>query len=245
MNSKLSTGEKVCWFCVVLGTLMVAGPFLFPDSFKWNGGQYAMAMVGLLIALSSFISVFFFRTRRKGREELSGSDAKLLAKWTYSPGEWQAFIGEDFEREKALKWSLFKIVASLCLGIGALFFIFDPRGGGPWVFAVMLGIVLIIVVVILIGTRATKKARSGMAPEVRISENGLLLGKELHLWKGWRARLEGCTIEKGTPPVVEFIYSTPAKNQRQINSVRVPAPQGRDMEVVELVAHFQTLIEKS
>lgn len=87
MASKHSSGEKTCWCCVLTGALMIAGPCLFPDSFKWNGGQYAMGMVGLLIALSAFVSVFFFRVRRKGRETLTSPSARLLAHWTYQPGE--------------------------------------------------------------------------------------------------------------------------------------------------------------
>ena len=245
MASKLSAGEKVCWYCVLTGALMVGGPGLFPDAFEWNGGQYAMGLVGLLIALSAFVSVFLFRARRKGRETLTSPSAKLLAHWTYKTGEWAAFVGEDFEREQKMKWSLFRIVASLCLVIGGIFWVLDPDKGGPWVFGVMLSLVLVIMGVIVIGTRVSRDSRRGMVPEVRIADNGLLLGKELHLWKGWMARLENCDLVEGQPPCIEFVYSTPAKNGRQTNSVRVPAPQGRDQEVRELVDHFQSMIETS
>jgi hypothetical protein len=197
------------------------------------------------MALSAFVSVFFFRARRKGRETLTSPTAKLLAHWTYSPGEWAAFVGEDFEREQKIKWGLFRIVASFCLIIGGIFWVLDPAKGGPWVFGVMLSLVLVITGVIVIGTRVSKKSRSGMAPEVRIADNGLLLGAELHLWKGWSARLEGCDMVEGQPPCLEFVYSTPAKNGRQTNSVRVPAPQGRDQEVLKLVDHFHSMIEAS
>jgi len=217
---------------------MVGGPCLYPDAFEWNGGQYAMGMVGLLIALSAFVSVFFFRVRRKGRETLTSPSAKLLAHWTYSPSEWAAFVGEDFEREQKIKWGLFRIVASFCLVIGGIFWVLDPDKGGPWVFGVMLSLVLVIMGVIVIGTRVSKKSRSGMAPEVRIADNGLLLGEELHLWKGWSACLEACDLVEGQPPCIEFVYSTPAKNRRQINSVRVPIPTDCDAEAAGIVAHF-------
>jgi len=238
MDSKLSAGERACWYCVLLGTLMVGGPAFFPDSFKWNGGQYAMGLVGLLIALSAFVSVFIFRSRRKGRESITNPGIKLVAHWTYSPGEWAAFVGEDFEREKMLKWSLFRIVASFCLIIGGIFWFLDPHEGGPWVFGVLLVLVFVIMGVIVIGTRVSKKSRSTMVPEVRIADNGLLLGEELHLWKGWSACLESCGVVDGQPPCIEFVYSTPAKNQRQINSVRVPIPTGFDGEAASVVAYF-------
>ena len=220
MASKLSAGEKVCWYCVLTGALMVGGPGLFPDAFEWNGGQYAMGLVGLLIALSAFVSVFLFRARRKGRETLTSPSAKLLAHWTYKTGEWAAFVGEDFEREQKMKWSLFRIVASLCLVIGGIFWVLDPDKGGPWVFGVMLSLVLVIMGVIVIGTRVSRDSRRGMV-------------------------LENCDLVEGQPPCIEFVYSTPAKNGRQTNSVRVPAPQGRDQEVRELVDHFQSMIETS
>jgi len=44
----------------------------------------------------------------------------------------------------------------------------------------------------------SRDSRRGMVPEVRIADNGLLLGKELHLWKGWMARLENCDWSRPT-----------------------------------------------
>jgi hypothetical protein len=84
-----------------------------------------------------------------------------------------------------------------------------------------------------------RKHRLKARAEVRIGEDGLLLGNEFHQWRGWGARLEQCEVDTGHPPFLAFTYSTPAKHGRQINTVRVPIPRNHDDEAAGLVAHFQ------
>jgi hypothetical protein len=123
--------------------------------------------------------------------------------------------------------------------IGGFFFWMDPEEGGPWVLGVLLGLCAVIAGVILLTTSLQRKHRLAGAGEVRIGEDGLWLSGELHVWKGFGAKLEGCDVVAGRPPCIEFVYSTPAKNQRQVNSVRVPIPTGFDAEAAGLVAHFR------
>jgi uncharacterized membrane protein len=235
----LSPGEKTCWWLVLVGAAMAVAPFLAPDVFRsWNGGQYAMGIVGLLIALTAFFSSFLFRRRRLVRDALL-DDAKLLLRWSYDPAEWHRYTEEDFVRERKAKWALFGIVAFFCVVIGGFFFVMDPRGGGPWVLGVLLGLCAVISVVILLTTSLQRKHRLAGPGGARLGEDGLLLGGELHAWKGFGARLEGCNVVEGRPPCIEFVYSTPAKNGRQINSVRVPIPTGCEAEAEGIVGHFR------
>ena len=235
----LSPGEKTCWWLVLVGAAMAVAPFLAPDVFRnWNGGQYAMGIVGLLIALTAFISSFLFRRRRLVRDALL-DDAKLLLRWSYDPAEWRRYTEEDFVRERKAKWALFGIVAFFCVVIGGFFFVMDPRGGGPWVLGVLLGLCAVISVVILLTTSLQRKHRLAGPGGVRLGEDSLLLGGELHAWKGFGARLEGCNVVEGRPPCIEFVYTTPAKNRRQINSVRVPIPTGCEAEAEGIVGHFR------
>jgi hypothetical protein len=223
---------------MLVGAAMAVAPFLAPDVFRsWNGGQYAMGIVGLLIALTAFVSLFLFRRRRLVRDALL-DDAKLLLRWSYDPAEWRRYTEEDFVRERKAKWALFGIVAFFCVGIGGFFFALDPRRGGPWVLGVLLGLCAVISVVILLTTSSQRKRRQAGPGSVRIGEDGLLLGDELHAWKGFGARLESCNLIEGCPPCIEFVYSTPAKGQRQINSVRVPIPTGAEAEAEGIVGHF-------
>ena len=238
-KSGLSVGEKACWWMVLIGAAMVAAPFLGPDYFStWNGGQFAMALLGMVIGPSAFISSFLFRRRRLVRDAIF-DDSKVLVKWTYAESEWKSYTEEDYLRETAGKWALFRVVAIICAVIGGGVAVADWKGGGPVVLGVLLGLCAVIAVVVRLTTSAQRKHRlANHAGQVRIGEEGLWLAGELHVWKGWGARMERCGVIAGQPPCIEFVYSTPAKNQRQINSVRVPIPTGFDAEAAGVVAHF-------
>jgi hypothetical protein len=234
----LSRGEKACWLLTLAGSAMVATPIVGGDQLaSWNGAQYALGLVGVLIGLTAFISSFLFRRRRLVRDALF-DDTKVLLRWTYDAAEWRSYSEEDFVRERKAKWKLFGVVAFFCVTIGGVFFVMDPHEGGPWVLGVLVGLCGVIAMVILLTTAAQRKRRLGGPGGVRIGEDGLWLSGELHVWNGFGARLESCGVIEGQPPCIEFVYSTPAKNQRQINSVRVPIPAGFDAEAAGLVAHF-------
>lgn len=234
----LSVGEKVCWWCTLLGVAMAVVPFLAPDIFAaWNGGQYAMVLIGCLIAPSAAISSFLFRRRRLVRDALF-DEKQLLVHWKYDEAAWRSFVGEDYERERRTKWAVFRIVAFFCVVIGTGFAAFDWEGG-RWVLAVLLGLTVVIAGVIVLTTPSQRARREASAGEVRIGEDGLWLGGELHVWNGFGGRFESCAVIEGQPPCIEIVYSTPAKNQRQINSVRVPIPTGDDAAAARIVVHFQ------
>jgi len=93
---------------------------------------------------------------------------------------------------------------------------------------VMLGLVALIALVILATTSSRRRRMQGQVGDVKLGEDGLLLAGELHIWKGWGARLEEVSVLDGNPPCLAFTYSTPSKNSRQITTVRVPIPRGKD-----------------
>jgi membrane protein implicated in regulation of membrane protease activity len=240
--SPLSTGEKVCWILSVAGFLAAILPFVFPDAFSsWGGGQYAMVMVGLLLGITLFISSFLFRSRRLVRQALL-DDERLLARWTVDDAEWREFTEEDFLVELRMKRTLFRIVAGIALAMGLVFLSLDFEGGGPWVMAVMLFLILACWVAMTLGTRLQKNARQRHAGEVRVSDDGLMLGGELHVWNGFGARLESCAFVEERMPCIEIVYSTPAKNQRQINSVRAPVPAAHRPAAEAVVARLNALL---
>jgi hypothetical protein len=106
MNNGPGRAERICWVLAALVTLSAALPLYFSEELRgWNGGQYALALVSMVIAPSAVISAFLFRARRRGRAALL-DDRKILLRWTYEPEEWRAFVGEDFVRERRAKWQV-------------------------------------------------------------------------------------------------------------------------------------------
>lgn len=86
-----------------------------------------------------------------------------------------------------------------------------------------------------ISMRACRRNEQGASSEARISSDGLLLGAEFHLWRGWGNRLERCALHPGHPLQVEIVYSTPNRYSRNEISVRVPVPAGREAEAAALL----------
>ena len=241
----LSAGEKICWSLVLVGGAATAAPFVAPATFAgWNGGQFAMAMVGLLVGLTAFISVFLFRRRRRVRDRLF-DEGRLLVHWRYEAAEWRRFAEEDFLRDRRMKWALYWVLTVISLVVGGFFFAMDPRRGGPVVLVVLAGLCLFIALLIAVTTRVQRRHRVERGGEVRIGTEGLWMSGELHVWQGWGARFEGCEVGEGTPPFVAFTYSTPAKGQRQINTVRVPIPTGYEAEAAGVVERFRALATKA
>lgn len=233
----MSRAEKVCWIMAAIGAAAIAAPFLLNEALEPMGDlRWVGVLLGALIAPTAAISSFLFRSRAKGRASLLAGKA-VLAHWTYPAETWRSFVGEDDTRERRAKWQVFAIIAFWCVLFAVAFPLFDPEDGW-WVSVVMGGVLVVLALVIVVGSsiRARRLARN--APEARIGPDGLLLAGELHLWRGWGARLEGVDVVTGHPPCLEITYSTPAKNQRQVNTVRVPVPAGKDAEAAEVAARL-------
>ena len=232
--TKRTTAEKVCWSIAVVGVAVTVAPFVWGESVGM--GRYALALLGPLATGTALSVIPLYRARQRVAAAVD-DESQLLARWEVPVDEWAAWVIEDAGRERRSKWHLFCIVAMFSVAIGGFFAWMDPKGG-PWVLGVLLGLCAVIAVVVVLGTRHQQRRRQKGPREVRIGFDGLRLGEELHVWKGFGARLEGVELGVGQPPFIEIAYSTRAKNQRQINSVRVPIPRGGDAAAAEVVVRL-------
>jgi hypothetical protein len=234
----MSTGERVCWGLTFLGAGAAAAPFVADKALEPMGdARFAMAMVGLLVGLTSFICVFLFRSRNRVRAGLRAGKT-LLVRWTYSEAEWRAFAGEETQRQASGKRTLLWITGSFML-IATLVVVAIDRKAAVFVGAVLLGTWILCYLAARASMRASQKNEKGPPPEARISADGLMLGAEFHAWRGWGARLERCALVEGTPPQVEIVYSTPQRYSRTETSVRVPVPAGRESEAAGLARRLR------
>jgi hypothetical protein len=230
----MSIGERVCWFITLLGAFFVTAPFVSEDYMDRLGdGAFALGMVGLMTGLTSFIMVFFYRNRNKHRRRLLAGEG-VLARWHYTAEEWREFTGVDLVRESGSMRKLLILVGVIMLLVWLPFAIFDPKP------ALFVGAILLVVwVLCFIASRVTiakfRKRAEGPAQEILIGQDALLLGDDLHIWRGWSGRLEGAVLTEGPPLQLQILYSTPTKGGRQEHDVRVPVPAGREAEAQQLV----------
>ncbi len=236
----MSTGERVCWYLTLVGAGMTVAPFVADEALTPMGsGRFAMAFFGLIVGLSCFICAFFFRSRnRVKRHLLAGRD--MLARWTYSETEWRAFAGEETSRQASSKRGLLGFTAGFMVLV-TLGSIVRDRKSGVFIGAVLFVTWILCWLVARASVRSQGRHEKGPTPEVRIGRDGLLIGEELHDWRGWGASLEACEWHDGPPPVLEFSYAMISGNAtvRRTETVRVPVPIGKEAEAHAIVRQLQ------
>ncbi|MBI5691994.1 MAG: hypothetical protein HZC55_18080 [Verrucomicrobia bacterium] len=234
----MSTGVRVCLFLTLIGAVLTFAPFIAADVLKALGDAgFALAFVGAVMALTAFICAFVFHSRDRFRRELV-SGRGLLARWNYTAGEWKTFSQGERKRQADMRRLLLGITAALMALATVITYAID-RGAG-----VATGIVLLVVWLLCwLVSWATSRARARRdragPPEVRISASALLIGTELHVWRGWGNTLEECELYEGPPKQLSITYSSPNRHSRTSTDVVVPIPSGKEGEAVEVCRRLQ------
>ncbi len=236
----MSTGERVCWILTLVGAGMATAPFAAEEALKPMGnGRFAMAFVGAIMCISFFICTFLFRSRNRVRRELLAGRG-LLVKWNYTDAEWRAFAGEEYSAQSGSKNKLLWFTAIFMLAVTIFYVVRDPKSG-LFVGAVLFVAWLLAWIAARVTLRSTAVAQSGASPEVRIGRDGLLIGDEMHIWRGWGNSFSKCELRDGPPRQLAIGYLVPSGNAMVLRPqvVRVPVPTGREAEAVEVMRQLQ------
>ena len=229
----MSTGECASWIVALVGLGLMLAPWM-SDAYDQalGNGAFALMFVGAIAGVTAFVMVFFFRARNRYRRALL-ADRGLLAHWQYSADEWRTFAGEERIRQAREQGHLLKITAIIMVVVGVPFVIAD-REAGLWVAAVLFAVWILCWIVARLSRGSQAATRRGPVPEARLGADALLLGNDLHVWRGWGNSLDGCAVEAGPPPCLAVAYSAPAgRGPRRQVTVRVPIPPGREAEAAE------------
>jgi hypothetical protein len=165
-----------------------------------------------------------------------GTDAEVLAHWTYAPDEWSEYSRRElsFRRGEA-KW-----FAAWVVGLGALLLVFDRDADHT----VALGVAGFLGAVFWLGK--TLQARAAHAAnaatrggEVIISPRAVLLNGRYHVLQDDRFHFAGVhLLDEDDPPVLEFTVAWSTRSGRADEQVYVPVPRGREEEARALAASF-------
>jgi len=236
----MSTGERVCWVLTLVGAGMATAPFVAEEALAPMGtGRFAMAFFGAIMGLSCFICTFLFRSRNRVRRELLAGRG-LLVKWKYTDEEWRAFAGEEYRAQSGSKNKLLWFTAIFMIGVTIFYVVRDP-GGGLVVGAVLFVCWVLAWIAARATLRSTAVAQGGASPEVRIGRNGLLIGDEMHIWRGWGNSFSKCELRDGPPRQLVICYLVPAGRGmvRRPQVVHVPVPAGHEAEAAEVMRQLQ------
>ncbi len=231
-----SRNVVICIVILLLGILMIFAPSIFGIDMMDGGG--ALILLGFFVSLSAFFVSFIFVRRKQVLDRMYREEG-TLARWTYGQAQWDDYNEKEFAYRKSYNRSLLIFIAVICLVVGSIFLVADLDGGGPVVFAVLTGIVPVLGFTAWLMPRHYYNKNKNSAGDVIISPEGVYLSGELHVWTGYRCRLERVQFFSENR-MLEFRYYTPARYGKQLNVFHVPVPAGKEQEAMEIISYFKS-----
>jgi hypothetical protein len=222
---------------VVGGILIFLPGWLGMDGM--NGG-YAISFIATFVTLSAVVVAWFFHRRAVVLERIIKGQ-NVLAHWTYSPSEWQAYTRAERTTQTQDNRGLWLVIFVISLVIGGAFWIFDPEAG-RFVFFVLMGVCLLLAVVAL-GLPQLRYRRQQRSPgETWIAQQAVFFDGQLTAWGVLGSRMEGVTWQEAAeavPACLVFELSILTRSGRQDQPLRIPVPGGREEEAREVMKEFR------
>lgn len=198
-------------------------------------GGFAMSFGAGFMVIMSLVVIFIYRSRAKQLDKILSGEGRI-AVWQYSSEEWTRFVTADYEEDKKLKRNLFIVVAIICVVVGIILMIAVED---PLMLLISLGIIPIVAIPALWAPRYRFRKLQHSEAKALIAENGVIVGKMFHLWIKLGASLDEVIINsERNPALIEFTYSMPTRNGRDVQVARVPVPKGKEEEAGKIVDYF-------
>lgn len=156
----------------------------------------------------------------------------VLAHWSYTSEEWDAFAGKEVDQTKKLLPWIFLFI----MGPTLVIILWEFRGHmHPSIYGVLLfGGAFLGLTLYLPALRA--KAKRG---DVIISRDGALVAEQWHSWTYLGGQLTDVTYDRVAPASILFQWLQPGAGPNggpMGTSVRVPVPHGHEEEALQLVS---------
>jgi hypothetical protein len=230
------------WVLCVLSLFGIFAPHLFGvDAMQWGFGISFLCLVFGITAI--FVAVMY--TKRGKLVEQMLRKENLLAHWTYTPAEWQYYAQKEHGQNKREKRNLFLLVAAISIVIGLILSVIHPDGRLVFLLTVV-GIIGIAGGAALLSIWPRYRQNRKHLGEVYISQDGVYLNKELHVWRGFGAALEEVSYQDQyrAQPLLHIVYSMPNRYNRQQVTVRVPVPQGEQAAAKNVADQLQAQLKE-
>jgi len=242
MEKRMPNPEKSYALAACGITLLAAGLIFLPGWIGMDGmnGGYALSFVSLWIAISAAVITLFFWRRAAALDRLLQGQ-QVLAHWTYSPAEWQAYAGAELNEQIRENWALWLLMAGMCLFLGVFFWILD-REAGLFVLAVMVGLTLVLAAAAFGMPRLRRRRRDGRTGEAWIGPRGVFFDGVFTPFDSWLSELQKVDWQPASGNRIaclrfHMIYLTRTAIQAQI--LRVPVPFGRIEEARAILESFE------
>ncbi len=219
----------------------VFAPFLL-DAFGIETGDWVFALMFfcLIFGITSIVvaAIYTRRARLLGRML---NKENLLAHWRYSPEEWAAYTEKEHRENRREKKNLFIMIAVISVVVGMILSIVHPDGWLIFLITVI-GIILLMGFVAWLAVWLRHRQNLKNIGEVYLSHDAVYLNRELHVWRGLGAILEGVDYHgrPGSQGTIEILYSMPSRTGQIHVTARVPVPVGEEAAAKAIVSQLQS-----
>jgi hypothetical protein len=223
-NCKIS---NIAWGVAIL---FLVGIFM-PSIFGVDGmdGGFALSVGFGFLMMVSIVTAAVYGALAKEQDRILSGRA-ILAHWSYTQKEWNAFQKDEHVRVGEDKKYLFYIIAGWAIFFGILFPILDPEAGW-YVTYTMLGLIVLIWVVMKISIYRGRKALETPS-DVYISRFGVYFAGVMFSWRMTATKLTNVKYVKDKDcDFIGFEYLS----GRSSGIIRVPVPAGKINEAKKIV----------
>ena len=166
------------------------------------------------------------------------ADPAVLARWSYTPQEWQAYAAEEYR---------FRVGEAVWFAVGIMLLgtlVLQLRRPATLALALLISAAFgaLFGLIRLLVARTTHAAQTATPTgEVVISPRAILLNGRYHVLEDGRFHFGGVRyLDEETPPVLEFTVRWNTRSGVADEQVYVPVPRGREEEARALVESFPT-----
>ena len=230
------------WVVCVLSFFGIFAPYIFGvDAMQWGFG---ISFLCIVFGITAIVVAVMYTKRARLVDQMLRKE-NLLAHWTYTPAEWQSYAQKEHRQNKREKRNLFLLVTVISIIIGVILSAINPDGKLIFLLTVA-GIIGIAGGAALLAIYPRYRQNRKNLGEVYISQHGVYLNRELHVWRGFGAALEEVSYQDRyrAQPLLQIVYSTPNRYNRQDVTVRVPVPQGEQAAAKNIADRLQEQLKK-
>jgi hypothetical protein len=231
-----NTQRRIVYLWLIITMVFFTAIFI-PSMIGLDGmdGGFAVSFIAGFMVIVGLIVIIFYLQRANQMDKILAGEGKIVL-WRYSREEWNRFVRADFEDEKKIKNSLFRVIVVVSL-IVCIFLMILLRD--PLIILIVAGIVLLVAIPAYWAPRYRYRKLQHSEAVALIAEHGVIVGQMFHLWVKQGASLDSVSINtKEDPNLLEFAYSMPARHGRQQTVARVPIPSGQLDAAIQIYNHL-------
>lgn len=229
---------------ITIGIALVAIVLIFlPGWIGMDGmdGGYALSFIAVWLAISAALVAWYFWGRASQIDRmLKGQE--LLAHWTYTPAEWQAYANTEKEEQLQENRVLWYFMAGMCILTGIVFWLID-REAGLFVLLFMLALTGLLAIVAFGLPRLRRQRQAGKTGEAWMAPTAVFFDGVFYPVKSrmmWLDKVEFQEASGAAPASLRFYISHFVRSGIQNRILRVPVPNGRSEEALGLMEQYNS-----